>query len=184
MSDYSNFSLRSLIITILIYGAFPMLFSYFRKTPITKKRVFVYSFSVNFVIMVILIAIAVSLELDQKAIPSGFPYVLWTTIFSNTGIGVLTKHNLIIYPAAKYPVQNVTEYRTPNSNPSPNDQDTAKIPVYWVGQGTGSNFSNSASSMRQRKKQFCENCGTKLPEGEIKFCPNCGAELLITGKAP
>lgn len=173
----SDFSIKALLLTLLIYGAFPMSFAYLRKTPITKKRFFLYSFSVNFFLMVILIAIAVYTDQDQKAIPNGFPYFLWTTVFSNTGIGVMTKKNLIIYPEGKTPVHNVVYYNpTGKGADSPNDApvQNVEIPVYWVGQNGEPNTTNTATQSRQIKRAFCENCGTRLPEGSVKFCPKCG----------
>lgn len=184
MNVFSDFSLRSLILTILVYGAFPMLFSYCRKNPITKKRVFVYCFLFNFVVMVILIIIAVALKVDQKVLPNGFPYMLWTTVFANTGIGVLTKHNLIVYPATKTSAQNAGEPKNLNRTTMSNSQETVNIPVYWVGGGNESNTSNDTNSLKQAKTLFCGNCGTRLPEGDIKFCPNCGIGLFPTRKAP
>lgn len=176
----SNISIRSLLLTVLTYGAFPMMIAYLRKTPITKKRYYLYCFAVNFAVMVILIAIAVSLSLDQEVIPNGFPFFLWTTVFSNLGIGVLTKKNLIIYPAEKTPVHSFVEYKRTEKETTP--QNTAPvqnvdIPVYWVGQSSEPDAVNTTVQSRQITRNFCENCGTRLPEGSVKFCPKCGQKI-------
>ena len=77
----------SLVITLLVYSAFPIIFARVRKTPITKKKYKWLCFGIN-VTGIILFA-AFNGEV------SGAAYILWTWIFSNYGAETLEAKGLL-----------------------------------------------------------------------------------------
>ena len=78
--------LFSLIITMLAYGAFPLIFSRVRKKQITKKKFTLLCYGINLLVMIAFIAFG------SKS--SGGPYVLWTWIFSTVGVRKLDKRGV------------------------------------------------------------------------------------------
>ena len=76
----------SLVVTLFVYGAFPIIFAKVRKTPITKKKYKRLCYGINFVGIILFAA------LDGGA--SGGPYILWTWIFSNYGVKTLEAKGL------------------------------------------------------------------------------------------
>ena len=77
----------SLVLTLLVYGAFPVIFAKVRKTPITKKKYKWLCYGINFIGIIIFVA------LDGGA--SGGPYILWTWIFSNYGVKTLEAKGIL-----------------------------------------------------------------------------------------
>ena len=77
----------SLIVTLFVYGAFPIIFAKVRKTPITKKKYKRLCYGINFIGIILFVA------LDGGA--SGGPYILWTWIFSNYGVKTLEAKGLL-----------------------------------------------------------------------------------------
>ena len=77
----------SLIVTLFVYGAFPIIFAKVRKTPITKKKYKRLCYGINFIGVILFVA------LDGGA--SGGPYILWTWIFSNYGVKALEAKGLL-----------------------------------------------------------------------------------------
>ena len=78
----------SLVLTLLVYGAFPIIFAKVRKSPITKKKYKRLCYGINFIGVILFVAI------DGGA--SGGPYILWTWIFSNYGVKILDSKSLLI----------------------------------------------------------------------------------------
>lgn len=77
----------SLVVTLLVYGAFPVIFSKTRKTPITKKKYKGLCYGINAIGFVFFVAL--------NGASNGAPYLLWTWIFSNYGIKTLTARGLL-----------------------------------------------------------------------------------------
>ena len=77
----------SLVVTLFVYGAFPIIFAKVRKTPITKKKYKRLCYGINFIGIILFVA------LDGGA--SGGPYILWTLIFSNYGVKNLEAKGLL-----------------------------------------------------------------------------------------
>jgi ribosomal protein L40E len=77
----------SLVVTLLVYGAFPVIFSKTRKTPITKKKYKGLCYGINAIGLVFFVAL--------NGASNGAPYLLWTWIFSNYGIKNLTARGLL-----------------------------------------------------------------------------------------
>lgn len=80
--------LVSLIVTVLVYGAFPIIFAKARKTPITKKKYKCLCFGINFIGMVFFVAL--------NGASSGGPYLLWTWVFSSYGSKILETQGLLL----------------------------------------------------------------------------------------
>ena len=71
----------SLVLTLFIYGAFPVIFAKTRKTPITKKKYKRLCYGINFIGVVFFVAL--------NGASNGAPYILWTWVFS-----ILDKSNV------------------------------------------------------------------------------------------
>lgn len=79
--------LISFIMTIFVYGAFPLIFAKTTKKPITKKKYKRLCYGLN------IIGMACFIVLNGAA--SGGPYLLWTWIFSNCGLKILNSRGLL-----------------------------------------------------------------------------------------
>jgi ribosomal protein L40E len=77
----------SLAVTLLVYGAFPVIFSKTRKTPITKKKYKGLCYGINAIGLVFFVAL--------NGASNGAPYLLWTWIFSNYGVKTLEAKGLL-----------------------------------------------------------------------------------------
>ncbi|MBR2976671.1 MAG: zinc ribbon domain-containing protein [Oscillospiraceae bacterium] len=86
-SVYLPVILVSLGITLLAYGAFPVIFAQTRKKIITKKKYTILCYCINFFVMISFIAV------NGKS--SGMPYILWTGAFSAIGLGTLRKRGVL-----------------------------------------------------------------------------------------
>ena len=80
--------LISIVLTLLVYGAFPIIFAKTRKTPITKKKYKRLCYGINFIGMIFFVAF--------NGVSNGAPYFLWTWVFSNHGVKILNSKNLLI----------------------------------------------------------------------------------------
>lgn len=74
-------------ITLLAYGAFPIIFAKTRKKTITKKKYNLLCYGINFFVMFLFIAF--------NGGSSGGPYILWTGIFSSIGFNTLKKRGVL-----------------------------------------------------------------------------------------
>ena len=82
-SAYIPVLIVSLVITMVAYGAFPVIFAKIRKKQITKRKYKTLCFVFNFLVMFLFIA------MNGEA--TGAPYIMWTIVFSNLGISMLDK---------------------------------------------------------------------------------------------
>ena len=80
--------LLSAVTTVLIYGAFPIIFAKARKTPITKKKYKGLCYGINIIGMAFFVVL--------NGASSGGPYLLWTWIFSNYGAKKLDAKDLLM----------------------------------------------------------------------------------------
>ena len=155
---YIPILLVSLLITLVAYGAFPLIFARVRKTGITKKKYNLICYGVNFLIMILFIALNGS--------SSGAPYVLWTWVFSAAGLKTLESNGVLERPQDKngqksYPDQTVQINETPGHSEA---TETVEVP--------------EAPLLSEKKPQirFCRKCGFELIEGS-QFCSKCGAKV-------
>lgn len=79
--------LITLGITLLAYGAFPIIFANTRKKTITKKKYNLLCYGINFFVMFLFIV------LNGKS--SGAPYIIWTGVFSSIGLNNLKKRGVL-----------------------------------------------------------------------------------------
>lgn len=84
---YIPYLIISLLGTLLIYGAFPVIFAKTRKTPITKKKYKKLCFGINVIPLFIFGIVNGSFSIA--------PYVLWTLVFSKYGTKVLGTKGLM-----------------------------------------------------------------------------------------
>lgn len=163
---YIPILLISLIVTVLAYGAFPIIFAKMRKKPITCKKYKCLCYGINFLVMVIFIGIS--------GTSSGVPYLLWTWVFSKYGTKILgTKGVALDSDYLPDDPNRVTEckscgYRDKNYfNSCPKCGNYAKQYIYI----------NEVPTTPINKIRFCRKCGEELVENS-QFCRKCGAEVV------
>lgn len=166
----------SLIVTLIAYGAFPLIFSRTRKSNITKKKYYTLCYCINFAVMVLFIAI-------NGEPSSGGPYLLWTWVFSSSGLKTLKCRGLLGESQAD-------SCSIPSSIEEPIIVDAPIVVDHQKGntcQNCGHELIDGAS--------FCNMCGTKVPSvvflsntdpinnaindnnDKICFCRKCGSNL-------
>ena len=133
----------SLIVTLVAYGAFPLIFSRTRKTNITKKKYYTLCYCINLAVMVLFITI-------NGEPSSGGPYLLWTWVFSSSGLKTLKKRGIL-------GTNQTTSYSDHLST-----EETIVTETHII-----SNYQNC---------NICKNCGHKLIDGAA-FCNMCGAKV-------
>lgn len=156
---YIPIILVSLLITLVAYGAFPLVFARMRKKTITKKKYNLFCYCVNFLVMVLFVAV-------NGNSSSGAPYLLWTWVFSMSGIKTLK-------------IRGVLE-ETQNKNYK-NDVSTEVAEVAEVANTTISKDSMIAAaehpvSEEMPRIRFCRKCGFELIDGS-EFCSRCGTAI-------
>ena len=82
------FLIISLIVTLVAYGAFPIIFAKSRKKPITRKKYRILCFAINAIVMFLFI-------IANGRASSGGAYVLWTLVFSNRGVRILEERGCL-----------------------------------------------------------------------------------------
>lgn len=78
----------SLLITIAVYCAFPLLYAKLRRKPITARKYRVHCFLVNFLVMLVFKLVTAG--------SSASPYFLWTTVFTYSGVKGLRNRGMIL----------------------------------------------------------------------------------------
>lgn len=86
---YVPILLLSLAITVVAYGAFPLIFANARKSPITKKKYRGLCYGINVAVMFLFIVI-------NDGASNGAPYFLWTWVFSSWGTRILAGKGLLV----------------------------------------------------------------------------------------
>ena len=77
----------SLIVTVLVYGAFPLIFANVRNKEITEKKYKRLCYGINIIGMAFFVAL--------NGVSSGAPYLLWTWIFSRWGVNILDSRGVL-----------------------------------------------------------------------------------------
>lgn len=164
---YIPILLLSLIITVVAYGAFPLIFAATRKNPITKKTYRGLCYGINIAVTLIFLVI-------NGGSFGGGSYLLWTWAFSSWGIRILETRGILtdgIY-IANTP-NCVTEcqscgYRDKNFfNACPECGRYAKRYVCLT----------EESKAVADRILFCRKCGRKLIENS-KYCGKCGTKII------
>ena len=151
---YIPILLVSLLITLVAYGAFPLIFARVRKASITRKKYTLLCFGFNFLIMILFLVL--------NGGSSGAPYFLWTGVFSVTGLRTLESRGVLA------------------GAQSDNQQKTAPAGTVKVREtpAFGETLEEEDRLFPEGNPQirFCRKCGFELFE-DSKFCSRCGAEI-------
>ena len=153
---YIPIILVSLLITLVAYGAFPLVFARMRKKTITKKKYNLFCYCVNFLVMVLFVAV-------NGNSSSGAPYLLWTWVFSMSGIKTLK-------------IRGVLE-ETHNKNYK-NDVSTevAEVANTTISKDSMIAAAEHPVSEEMPRIRFCRKCGFELIDGS-EFCSRCGTAI-------
>lgn len=153
---YIPIILVSLLITLVAYGAFPLVFARMRKKTITKKKYNLFCYCVNFLVMVLFVAV-------NGNSSSGAPYLLWTWVFSMSGIKTLK-------------IRGVLE-ETQNKNYK-NDVSTevAEVANTTISKDSMIAAAEHPVSEEMPRIRFCRKCGFELIDGS-EFCSRCGTAI-------
>ena len=194
--------LISLVLTLFVYGAFPVIFAKTRKKPITKKKYRILCYGINFVGIVFFVAL--------NGAAAGGPYILWTWVFAKYGIKTLESKGLLTDSVTTEEVSNPAEHASipPSSDNTPTepsvriqlsdpDAPPSKPHGNWhiyaddvllktndtpKADTTPSTTTGTHPSSTPPKVQFCRNCGSKLGEG-YRFCTECGTKVNSDNEA-
>lgn len=150
---YIPIILVSLLITLVAYGAFPLVFARMRKKTITKKKYNLFCYCVNFLVMVLFVAV-------NGNSSSGAPYLLWTWVFSMSGIKTLK-------------IRGVLE-ETQNKNYK-NDVST-EVANTTISKDSMIAAAEHPVSEEMPRIRFCRKCGFELIDGS-EFCSRCGTAI-------
>lgn len=151
----------SLIITLVAYGTFPLIYAKFRREPITEKKYKRRCYGINAIAMVFFFLLA-----DK---PSASAYLLWTFVFSSSGVRRLTKRGMIV---------------DEDSLLSDNSEKASSAPEVQVGESTNDDTGSQqlaeqkpVGTKRNPKQRFCKLCGGAI-DPDIKKCTKCGKQYF------
>lgn len=137
---YIPYLIISLIVTILFYGAFPVIFAKTRKETIAKKKYKHLCYGINIVVLFIFAIINGTFNIA--------PYILWTWVFSKYGMKVLGTKGLM--PDSDY-LEDSPVYL--------NQQETPNAETISYCRKCGNKLFDDSS--------FCNKCGTKVIYNKI-----------------
>lgn len=156
---YIPIILVSLLITLVAYGAFPLVFARMRKKTITKKKYNLFCYCVNFLVMVLFVAV-------NGNSSSGAPYLLWTWVFSVSGIKTLKSRGVLEEPKNKnYKNAVATEAA-----------EVAEVTKTTISKDTMIAAAGLPVSKEMPRIRFCRKCGFELIAGS-EFCSRCGTAI-------
>lgn len=182
--------LISLIITVLAYGAFPVIFAKTRKAPITSKKYKWLCYGINFAVMVSFIVL--------NGEPSnGLPYLFWTWIFSKYGEktlglkGVMQDSDYFKKPLNPLVKCKVCGYEGRFDSKCPRcknsglfetialEEKTEEQTAIVTDDLTIESNTNRAHNKRRKavKVRYCSKCGA-LINNETKVCSGCGKKYF------
>lgn len=140
----------SLLVTLIAYGAYPLLYARLKKKPISRTKYKLKCWFFN-----VLPMLAFFLLSDRT--PAG-PYLLWTSIFCHSGLNTLESRNLLIDPDA--PVLS------------------AETDMEYTGEYQQSAVSVSPPAKpKKAKSRFCKLCGSPI-DPATKKCTGCGKQYF------
>ena len=148
--------LVSLIITLAAYSAFPLIFARTRKKIITKRKYRVLCYCVNFAVVVLFFGISGN---GTNAVP----YLLWTSVFSASGIKTLESRGLL-------------KGRQPDDYAKATSQASEELDSKISGEADAKT-EDSPESEENLPIRFCRKCGFELIAGS-DFCSKCGTAVV------
>lgn len=148
----------SLLITVAVYCAFPLLYAKLRKKPITAIKYRVHCFLGNFLIMLLFKLISAG--------SSASPYFLWTTVFTYYGVKKLRDRGMIL-DLQKSGYSGKYDQNTVTTAVDISSQSTSEIstPVAIT------------SKSKKSKNRFCKHCGSPI-DPDTKKCTGCGKQYF------
>lgn len=144
--------LISLVLTMAAYGAYPLIIARIQEETITKRKYKVRCYCVNFLVNVLFIII------NGKS--SGSAYLLWTWIFSGSGVRTLRRRGVLEGTQPFGPVKTPTYQESEEIGPK-------------VLEGPDTEGENFPISEKRLQIRFCRKCGFELIAGS-DFCSRCG----------
>ena len=196
----------SIVLTLFVYGAFPVIFAKTRKTPITKKKYRRLCFCINIIGFVFFALI--------DGVASGGPYLLWTGVFSSAGVKTLKKKGLLLEtepPKVKTTKKSDTEDNQTNtptataktihypqlslSFPDEPQKEYGDYNVYGKdiaytpsdNEGTTKDTTVAPAEVavktetpkkeKKVKTRYCSRCGS-LIDNKTKACTGCGKQYF------
>lgn len=176
----------SLIITLIAYGTFPIVFAKTRKKSITKRKYKTLCYAVNFFVMVLF-------TISNGEPSSGAPYLLWTWVFSTSGINTL-KNRKILKGSPNVDCKKTETHEKNNTSSfidsneiyanqiEPNESIRTITDISPKNSLANDSLDNQGNNNVQIGcNNFCRKCGEKLLE-DSKFCHKCGTEIVDWGK--
>ncbi len=151
--------LVSLVITLVLYSAFPLLFARLRKKTITKRKYNLLCFGINFLVMIVFAVI-------NGGASSGGSYLLWTGIFSASGLKVLKSRCVL----------DDSQF----INTSTSTEKTAAIEPLEASVHAEKHHGLQPAPTPP-PITFCRKCGNRLIEGS-HFCGFCGTAIVRGGQ--
>lgn len=155
--------LVSFVVTIFVYGAFPLIFAKTTKKSITKKKYKRLCYGLNIIGMAFFVFI--------NGAASGAPYLLWTWIFSNWGVKTLNSRGLL-----KDNEQNESENNSCENAEESNEKfqqnseiDVEKNPL----QETTENLAVE----QPREKCISKDIQIENKKTKVKYCSKCGSQI-------
>lgn len=153
---YIPYLLISLLITLVAYGSYPLLYAKFQNEPITAMKYRWICFFANLIPMIIFFFLSRT--------SSGWPYVLWTTVFSSVGKQILERKKLL------------------KDSDSPEHVTSSEPPAGTTLEYTGkfqqpADFVPAPAKSMKTKNRFCKLCGSSI-EPSTKKCTGCGKQYF------
>lgn len=150
--------LLSLVVTLVAYGAFPLILARVRKKVITKKKYNWLCYGINFLVMILFFTV-INGEPGNAA-----PYLLWTWVFSASGLRILKSRGVL------------EGFQT---------VDYTKTSIYQAGQVMDSDIVLDSDVKTETSQvpegnppiRFCRKCGFELIECS-EFCSRCGTAIV------
>lgn len=184
--------LLALLLTVAAYGAVPMLMANCRTEEINVKTYRWVCYGVNFIIA-LLIQFVKFLGSGSVSSFAFSPYLVWTSVFVPTGIGVLRRRGLLIMntEADSAPAGSATAVPEQpsipvalNSSESEVVSNSASVPqtasdsvILPETSDSAEAPSKSAAALdKEPATKFCRYCGKQIPVVS-KFCRYCGKSL-------
>ena len=174
--------LISFVVTIFVYGAFPLIFAKTTKKPITKKKYKRLCYGLNIIGMVCFIVL--------NGAASGGPYLLWTWIFSNCGVKTLNSRELLKENEQTNGLNNgelennscENEKESTEKFQQNSDLDIDKISPqeaaeYLVAEQFGEKYIPKEKQDKKIKIKYCSQCGSQI-DPVTKKCTGCGKQYF------
>lgn len=163
--------LISLGLTVLAYGAFPLIYARNRKMTITKKKYVTLCYGINFLVMALFIA--------TNGKSSGAPYLLWTWVFSKSGLKTLENKGLLEDYQRNY-LEDIPNRLVECKHCGYRSKDYFEV-CPQCGKYAKQGVSAEQPDKPAKKICFCRKCGEPLKDGS-RFCYKCGTEIYFDNK--